>query len=487
MTRGRFACVLLAAAVALAPSAPTKPKADPAAKPDPKASPVDAAPDETQGIKTLAKKTADKPPELMLSIESPSNGSVIGDPAGMAFVSGKALALYGEYQTFDIIFVIDTSDSTAEPSGADIDGNGVVGERRGAKYLSVLGRVLPLPNSDKGDSVLAAEIAGCRILLKQLDPRTTRVGVVSFAGDSNALTPDAQTEVPLTTDYNKVERGLDAIFRRGPEGMTNMVSAMNLATIELLGTQSAYSQRREGAKRVIMFLTDGQPTLPLEGATLQNAKMAIQQAVRAAKLDIRVDTFAIGEEALSEPVVVVEMARVSNGVFTPVRNPKDLRAVFEDVSFSSIEKLEVRNKTTGKLADYVVPNPDGTFSALLPMNEGKNTLEVYARSTDGTEGRREVTVSFLAGAEAQELSPRMMAQRNRLLENRLLDLQRRNIEIKADADEETRRQLKVEIEDERKKAQERSEKMRREVEVSVEKQKQEQAAPPPDSPAPEAK
>jgi len=472
VTRRGFACIALAAAVALAPAGPQKPKADP--KPDPKAKAAEAQPDGTEQIQTLAKKTHDKAPELMLSIESPSNGSVIGDPMGMAFVSGKALALYGEYQTFDIIFVIDTSDSTAEPSGADIDGNGIVGEKRGAKYLSVLGRVLPLPNTDKGDSVLAAEIAGCRVLLKQLDPRTTRVGVVSFAGDSNALTPDAQTEVPLTSDFAKVERGLDSIFRRGPEGMTNMVSAMNLATIELLGTQSAYSQRREGAKRVIMFLTDGQPTLPLEGAELQNAKMAIQQAVRAAKLDIRVDTFAIGEEALSEPVVVVEMARVSNGVFTPVRNPKDLRAIFEDVSFSSIEKLEVRNKTTGKLADYVVPNPDGTFSALLPMNAGKNTLEVYARSTDGTEGRREVTVSFLEGAEAQQLNPRMMAQRNRLLENRLLDLQRRNVEIKAATDEETRRELKLQIDEERKAAQERSEKMRREVEVQVEREKQEQ-------------
>jgi hypothetical protein len=324
--------------------------------------------------------------------------------------------------------------------------------------------------------------------LKQLDPRTTRVGVVSFAGDSNALTPDAQTEVPLTSDYDKVERGLDGIFRRGPEGMTNMVSAMNLATIELLGTQSAYSQKREGAKRVIMFLTDGQPTLPLEGSTLQNAKMAIQQAVRAAKLDIRVDTFAIGEEALSEPVVVVEMARVSNGVFTPVRNPKDLRAIFEDVSFSSIEKLEVKNKTTGKMADYVVPNPDGTFSALLPMNEGKNTLEVFAKSTDGTEGRREVTVNFLSSAQPQELSPRLLAQRNRLLENRLLDLQRRNLEIKAESDEEVRKALKVEIERERKDAQRKAEKTRREVEVSVERKGQDHQdpnqTPPPELPAP---
>jgi von Willebrand factor type A domain len=454
VTRARFACLLLAAAVSLAPTRSQNPS---------------PSPTPTKPEDTAAKKTADREPELRLSIDSPSNGAVIGDPTGMAFVAGQALALYGEYQTFDIIFVIDTSDSTAEPSGADIDGNGVVGEKRGAKFLGILGRVLPLPNSDKADSILAAEIAGCRILLGQLDPRTTRVGVVSFAGDSDALTPDAQTEVPLTTDYKKVERGLDTIYRRGSKGMTNMVTAVNLATIELLGTQSAYSQKRDGARRVIMFLTDGQPTLPLESSMLQNAKMAIQQAVRAAKFDIRIDTFAIGEEALSEPVVVVEMARVSNGVFTPVRNPKDLRAVFEDVSFSSIERLEVRNKTTGKMADYVVPNPDGTFSALLGMEEGKNTVEVYARSTDGTEGRREVSVNFLPGADPQELSPRLLAQRNRLLENRLLDLQRRSVQIQADANEDTRRALKVEIDRERKKAEEAAEKRRREVEVSVEK------------------
>src|SRR5262249_31327108 len=56
---------------------------------------------------------------LLLELESPSQGAVIGDPQGVAFVSGKAIALYGKYQTFDIVFVIDTSHSTAEPSGAD--------------------------------------------------------------------------------------------------------------------------------------------------------------------------------------------------------------------------------------------------------------------------------------------------------------------------------------------------------------------------------
>ncbi len=446
-----------------------------------------AAPALAQSTKsaTAPKKTAERPPELMLEVETPTQGAVIGDPTGMAFVSGRALALYGEYQTFDIVFVVDTSDSTSAPSGADIDGDGTIGVRRGEKFLSILGRILPLPNSDDGDSILAAEILAVRTLVNQLDPRTTRVGLVSFAGDSDALTADAQTEVPLTTDFDKVERGLDALQRRGPKGMTNMVSAVQIATLELMGSQSAYSTKREGSKRVVMFLTDGQPTLPIENSQLQNAKMAIQQAVRAAKADVRIDTFAIGEEALSEPVVVVEMARVTSGVFTPVRHPKDMRAIFEEVSFSDIEKLEVRNKTRGQLAENLIINPDGSFSALVEVTPGENVLEAYARSTDGTEGRRDVTVKYLAGAEAQELSPRLVAQRNRLLENRLLDLQRRRVEIQAEKDEEVRRELRVEIEQERQKAHESTEQKRKEIELSVEREARErEAAQKPSSPSP---
>jgi hypothetical protein len=196
VTGRQLAWICLAALVAAAPAEGPK---------NPKPAPIP-----TKKSETTPKKTVETPPELMLEIDSPNNGAVIGDPTGMAFIGGKALALYGEYQTFDIMFVIDTSDSTAEPSGADIDGNGLVGEKRMAKYLGILSSVLPLPNSDKADSVLAAEIAGCRVLLKQLDPRTTRVGIVSFNGDADAMTPDAITEVPRSRwnidDYSKTDQ-----------------------------------------------------------------------------------------------------------------------------------------------------------------------------------------------------------------------------------------------------------------------------------------
>jgi hypothetical protein len=158
---------------------------------------------------------------LMLELEAPTPGSVIGDPQGLAFVAGKALALYGEYQTFDIVFVIDTSRSTAEPSGSDIDEDGKIGRRGGSfveDYLAWLPflRWLPLPNSDRGDSILAAELQAVRTLVDQLDPRTTRVGIVSFAGDQDPMTLDADTEAPLTAEFDEVDDALDNIMRDGP-------------------------------------------------------------------------------------------------------------------------------------------------------------------------------------------------------------------------------------------------------------------------------
>ena len=409
---------------------------------------------------------AGEPSRMELTIEVPEPGAVVGDPTGLAFISGKALALYGEFQSFDLMFVVDASDSTSAPSGADIDGDGKVGHRRGASFLSVLGKLLPRPNTDDDDSVLAAEIAALDALLDQLDPRTTRVGVVVFSGDRDVLTPDAHTQVPLTSDYERVRRGLDEVLDRGPHGMTNMAIAVDLATAELLGTRSAYSERREGARRIMIFLTDGHPTLPFESSPNQNARTAIKKAHRAAKAGIRIDTYAIGEDALKKPVVVVEMARVTGGAFFPILHPKDLRSAFEEVSFAEIEALTITNRTTGKPASHQIQNPDGSFSALVPMREGRNTVEVFARATDGSEARRRIQLEFLPEAGVSGLSPRQIAQRNRLLENHLLSLQRRNLRIQAERDEELRRGLEIEVE--REKAQRRAEDMRKELELEVE-------------------
>jgi hypothetical protein len=427
-------------------------------------------------VAMLAMGARSEPPraKLELTLDAPAAGTVLGDKLGMAFVAGKALAHYGQYQTFDIMFVVDTSQSTDQPSGADVDSDGKIGQYRGEGKLGAvartLGKLLPFPITDQSDSVLAAEIAAVETMLEQLDPRTTRVGLVTFAGDADPMHPDSVTHVPLTADYEKVRRGLRQVLDDGPAGQTNMMSGVRLGTAELLGTQSAHSEPRESARRIMVFLTDGTPTLPLEASHNENARMAISQARKAAKAGIRIDTYAIGELALSEPVVAVEMAAVTQGVFTPVRNPRDLRAIFEEVSFADIAELRIENHTTRRGAEYQIQNADGSFSALVPLREGENLLEVYARSSEGTEARRRVTVRYLPGEQAQLLDPALIAQRNRLLENRLQALQRRSVELEVARDQEIRKELRIEIERERREAVERSGPRRKELEVEVERE-----------------
>jgi hypothetical protein len=119
-----------------------------------------------------------------------------------------------------------------------------------------------------------------------------------------------------------------------------------------------------------------------------------------------------------------------------------------------------------------VRNSDGSFSALLKLEEGRNVLELYAKATDGTEARRKIEVSYVAGADAQALDARQLALKNRLLENQLLELQRRNLNIEADRDAKLREALREEIRSERKKAEEKAAKSRKQLEIEGEKEEE---------------
>jgi hypothetical protein len=249
-----------------------------------------------------------------LDIEYPPQDAVVGDSACGVFVSGRALALQGELRHFDVVLVIDTSRSTVEPTGADINGNGIVGR----SYLGRIGSIFSAASTDPGDSILSAEVAAARQLLRGLDPRSTRVGVVSFAGDP----PDSQgglftrgprqpaiTLEPLTDDYARVERALDSIAARDPAGSTHMAAGVDQATVELMGLRGALSKNNPRSEKIVLFFTDGQPTLPYgPGFEADNVRAVLRAANRAQRARIRIHSFAIGPDALEGPVATVEMA-----------------------------------------------------------------------------------------------------------------------------------------------------------------------------------
>ena len=338
---------------------------------------------------------------ITLEIATPKTGAELIGNAPLVFMEGTALAHDGKIPALDIIFVIDVSASTGEASGADVDRDGSVGRLPAIQGLGSL-------FSSRGDSILAAEIVAVENLLARLQQRTTRVGVVTFSHRS-------WLDAPLTHDYEEVRLALQDILGRGPGGGTNMKSGLLRGSIELIGTKGAASMLRKEADRVLVFVTDGRPTLPHSsnpsgGGNARNVREAVETAKMAADRGVRIHSFSVGQEAIdsSAPRAI---ARAAGGIYTPVRNPYELPEIFDTFSFAEIETLSVRNLTLNKDAVQLLHRPDGSFAALVPAGKGRHTLEVYARSRKGTEARRTVVV----GQGPQPLDSTQRAARAHLL------------------------------------------------------------------------
>jgi hypothetical protein len=251
--------------------------------------------------------------------------------------------------------------------------------------------------------------------------------------------------------------------------MTNMAEGLDLAWVELTGLRGSLSNPDRDSEKVILFFTDGQPTLPYDGFfEADNVKAVLRAADRAKQMKVKIHTFAIGPEALDGPIAAVEMAARTGGYFTPVRHPADLVDVIENVSFANIDQVTIENLTTGAPALELITNADGSFSALVPVKAGRNRIQVLARANDGSNATAEVTLSYAPGVDTVTLPRELMGQRNRLLEQRLVELKRGRIATEQERVDTARKELLMEIERERRKAEERAQEQRKELELEVE-------------------
>ena len=419
----------------------------------------------------LLKKQPDVSTRVHLDVEYPADGAVVGDAACGAFVSGRALALHGDLIRFDVVIVIDTSLSTIAASGADINGNGVIGEQR----LGRLDSIFSAGSEDRGDSILAAEVAAAFQLLRGLDPRSTRVGVVTFSGEppgangifSRPAPPPALTLEPLTTDYSRVEDALNAILATDPKGSTHMAAGVDQATIELLGLSGSQSTADPNSEKLVFFFTDGRPTLPYARFEAENVRAVLRAANRARRSGVRIHSFAIGPEALDHPMAVVEMALRTDGYFTPVRHPGDLVDVVEEVNFANLREISMRSATTGERASPFRASADGTWGGFVKLRPGVNEIEVVARAEDGTRAVKRLKVRYDPEAVTGEVPRALVVQRNRLLEDCLRELKRARLATEEEHAEDVRKELLVEIEKERARARERAASQRKRLDLEV--------------------
>jgi len=397
-----------------------------------------------------AAAASSEPNAVRVLIESPAPGVTVQDQVHQARIEGNALAEGEEPKSYDVMLAIDVSFSTKSASGADVDRDGTLGVNPRFELLPPGAFANDVLSTDSQDSILHAEIAAAKALLDSLDPSRIRVGVLSFAGDVDPTTggrrrvdqQDAWLEVPLTSDFDEVRRTLDAVLARGASGATNFAAGLRLGIRELSGLSGASSQPRPDAKKVILFLTDGQPTFPI-GKGNDSDPGDVEAAIRASELahraGITVNTYALGPGALRYPKVVTEMARVTLGSYTPVQNPGDIIMLLQGVSFANVEDVVFTNLTTGDFSTDVRLSPDGSFTGFVPVREGKNRVRVSALASDGTRG----TVEFELVFKKSQLGDRDKLRELEAIrrQNKALELRRLEMEI-----ETFREQQRKEIE-----------------------------------------
>jgi Mg-chelatase subunit ChlD len=353
---------------------------------------------------------------IRIVIDSPLPGEPVRNKVHQAPIRGNASADGDRPADFDVVLIIDVSGSTKVASGVDVDGDGETGIDPHFELVPPGTYPPELRNTDPDDSILAAEIHAARALLVTLDPDRVRVGVISFSGEMNPLTgnrvrfdqQDAWVEVPLTNDYARAQRALTGIMARGPHGGTNFAAGLRLAVTELANLSGSKSLPRDSAKKVVLFLTDGLPTFPIGSGSASepgDTEAALNAARLAHKAGITVNTYALGPNALTNPIAATEIARISLGTFMPVQNPGDIIAFLQGVTFANVEDVIFTNLTTREVSYDVELSPDGSFSGFVPVTEGNNRVRVTALSSNGSSGSVEFDLTFeTAGLTSRELA-----------------------------------------------------------------------------------
>jgi hypothetical protein len=203
--------------------------------------------------------------------------------------------------------------------------------------------------------------------------------VITFAGEAEqqGVVILGQPQKPaitlqaLTNDYERVEHALDSVLANGPAGLTHIAAGVDQATIELMGIKGALSRKDPNSEKIVLFFTDGVPTLP-HGPQFEaeNVRAVLRAAGRSQYSNIRIHSFAIGPEALDGPIATVEMARRTGGYFTPVRHPGMLSEAVETVDFANLHEVVLKNATNGKVASPFRLTADGSWSGFLPLENG---------------------------------------------------------------------------------------------------------------------
>jgi hypothetical protein len=79
--------------------------------------------------------------------------------------------------------------------------------------------------------------------------------------------------------------------------------------------------------------------------------------------------------------------------------PADLLLAMESISTVDVQSVQVLNQTTGQKATRTRLGADGFFGSAVPVVEGSNHIQVFARASDGSTNRASVMINYQTGSQ----------------------------------------------------------------------------------------
>jgi hypothetical protein len=306
--------------------------------------------------------------ELGIHVSSPKPGETLRNESMSAEVSGIIRIGGLEGANYDVVIAIDTSEA-----------------------------IPPEAPGGRGGSLIAAQVAAARALVRSLTGRLgeVRVGLLTFS-DSAADT-GVRREVALTADPRELHRGLDAIVQRRAAGDSRFSSALAFAVDELARQPARGGARRPGAHGVAILLAEGRRRLPFGGGASRDPAFRernVEQARIAGERGIALELFALGGAQAKPPEFVRQMLEHAAGHFTRIEHPGETPFLVEGVRLPEIERLTLRNESTDENTRDLSVSSAGRFREAVPVKAGENRLRLFAQTSDGQTSELELVLDF---------------------------------------------------------------------------------------------
>jgi hypothetical protein len=314
--------------------------------------------------------------KVWVEIEKPHDQALVKEPFPLVEVRGWAgTRIRGNH---DVVLVLDRSGSTFEASGLDIDGDGVVGKNR---TFEGVGGIQRMAVTDPDDSIAQALRMAARRLIDRMDPKTTRMGLVTFGRSERVL-------ARVGSSREELIEALDGIPDRPETGGTYFYGAI-IASIKVFEVAPPTDDKRY---RSIIFLSDGLPNRP--PPKYFAVKAAVRAAQHAGRDRIHIYSFALGTQVARNPQVFLDMSEASDGALLLVETPGEIVDFAPHLSLTGIHNVRLENVTTGQRGRAVRMFPDGSFDGFAPLAPGMNTLRFTATGESGGETSVEHQVRF---------------------------------------------------------------------------------------------